>query len=48
MNKQISQVAFIKDLRGLLTIGSVTFPYTVLCTSLLVVPQFLSLASLGE
>lgn len=48
MNKQISQIASIKDLRDSLTIGSVTFPDIVLCTTLLLVPPFLSLASLGE
>lgn len=48
MNKQISQIALIKDLRGSLTIGSVTFADIVLCTSLLLAPPFLSLANLGE
>lgn len=48
MNKQISQIALIKDLRGSLTIGSVTFADIVLCTSLLLAPPFLSLANLSE
>lgn len=48
MNKQISQAAFIKDLKSSLTTGSVTFSNIVLCTSLQLDALFLSLTSLCE
>lgn len=50
MNKQVSHVAFLKDLKGspLTTKKNATFPSIILHAFLILVPPFLLLASLCE